>query len=86
MDKIESPKLYTFPDALHRQSSARLRYDLPRVGGLVSCAYRCSVSSFWVGGLPWYLSALVLARPALLLVLCSLSGCAGSRGLHRRGI
>lgn len=28
-------------------------------------------------GLPWYLSALVLARPALLPVLLSLSGCAG---------
>lgn len=27
-----------------------------------------------------------LARPSLLPVLCSLSGCAGSWGLHRRGI
>lgn len=31
-------------------------------------------------------SALHLARPALLPVLCSLSGCAGGWGLHRRGI
>ena len=38
------------------------------------------------GGLPWYLPALVLARPALLPVPCSRSGCAGGWGLHRRGI
>ena len=31
-------------------------------------------------------SALHLARPAPLPVLCSLSGCAGGWGLHRRGI
>lgn len=31
-------------------------------------------------------SALHLARPALLPVLCSRSGCAGGWGLHRRGI
>ena len=37
-------------------------------------------------GLPWYLFALVLARSAVLPVLCSPSGCAGGWGLHRRGI
>ena len=32
------------------------------------------------GGMPWYLSALVLARPALLPVMCRPSGCAGALG------
>ena len=30
------------------------------------------------GGMPWYLSALVLGRPALLPVMCRPSGCAGA--------
>jgi hypothetical protein len=30
--------------------------------------------------MPWYLSALVLARPALLPVMCRPSGCAGALG------
>ena len=38
------------------------------------------------GGMPWYLSALVLARSALLPVMCSPSGCAGGWGLHLWGI
>lgn len=45
MDKIKRPKLYTLPDTLRRQSSVPRRYDLPGVGGLVSSADRCSVSS-----------------------------------------
>ena len=38
------------------------------------------------GGMPWHLSALVLARPALLPVVRSPSGCAGGWGLHLWGI
>lgn len=37
-------------------------------------------------GLPWYLPALVLARPALLPVVRSHSGCAWGWGLHLWGI
>ena len=49
----------------------------PGVACLVSSADRCSVSSVraCVPCLAW--SVLHLARPALLPVLCSLSGCAG---------
>lgn len=43
---------------------------------LASNADRCSVSSFWAGGLPWHLPALVLVPP----VMCSLPGCAGGWG------
>ena len=56
---------------------------------LVSSADRCSMSSVracrgmvCLGTCP----ALVLARPVMLPVLCSPSGCAGGWGLHRRGI
>lgn len=56
---------------------------------LVSGADRCNVSNVReCRGMvcpdtcpPWY-----LARPALLPVLCSPSGCAGGWGLHPRGI
>lgn len=47
MDKIERPKLYTLPDALRSQPSARCLYDLPSAACLVSSAGRCSVSSVW---------------------------------------
>lgn len=62
------------------------RYDLPGAACLVSGADRCSVSSVraCVPCLVW--SALHPAWFALLPVLCSLSGCAGGWGLHRRGI
>lgn len=52
---------------------------------LVSSADRCSVSSVRarVPCLAW--SALVLARPALLPVLCSPSGCAGA-GVSTGGV
>ena len=78
MDKIERPKLYTLPDTLRRQSSARRLYDLPRVSCLVSSADRCSVSS--VRG------CVVLC--VVCLVVCrvqSVRVCWG-RGLHLWGI
>lgn len=59
----------------------RRRPDRP-ARSLVFGTYRCSVSSFWVGGLPWYLPALVLVLP----VMCRPSGCARWGGGHRRGI
>ena len=67
------------------------RYDLPRAVCLVSSADRCSVSSVRACVVPCVVCpgtcpALVLARPALLPVLFSRSGCAGGCGLHRRGI
>ena len=67
------------PAPLHRP-------DLPGAVRLVSSADRCSVSSVraCVPCLAW--SALHLARPALLSVLCSPSGYAGGWGLHLRGI
>lgn len=55
-------------------SSARRRYDLPGAACLVSSADRCSALGC-VPCLAW--SALVLARPALLPVMCRLSGYAG---------
>ena len=63
----------------------RRRYDLPGTACLVSSADRCSVSSVRgrVSCLAW--SALVLARPALLPVRCSLSGCAGA-GVSTGGV
>ena len=71
----------------------RRRPDLPGVGGLwyrVRTGAACPASGrvcLALRGLPWYLPALVLARPALLPVVLSRSGCAGvGRGLHRRGI
>lgn len=68
-------------------SSACRRYDLPGTVYLVSSADRCSVSIVraCVSCLAW--SVLVyLARPALLPVMCSRSGCAGGWGLHLWGI
>lgn len=58
--------------------------DLP-ARSLVSSAYRCSVPSARACVVPCMVCpgtcpALVLARPALLPVLCSLPGCAGVRG------
>ena len=56
---------------------------------LVSSADRCNVSSVRAcrGTVcPGTCPAMILARPALLPVLCSPSGCAGGWGLHRRGI
>lgn len=74
------------PRALQRLHSP----DLPGVVCLVSVADRCNVSSVRacvpVRGLLRAWSALHLARPALLPVLCSPSGCAGGLCLHRRGI
>lgn len=55
------------------------RYDLPGAAFLVSGADRCSVSSVWACVVPCMVCpstcpALVLARSALLPVLCGLSG------------
>lgn len=77
---------YAYDRGITAPSSARRRYDPPGAPCLVSSADRCSVSSVraCVPCLAW--SALHLARPALLPVMCRPSGCAGVWGLHRRGI
>ena len=79
MDKIKRPKLYTLPDALSRQTSpaAGTIYQAWAVWQRVQRLGVCAGA--WCG-LPWHLPALVLARPALLPVICSLSGCAGVLG------
>lgn len=58
--------------------SARRRSDLPGAACLVSGADRCSVSSVRACASCCVRSALHLARPVLLPVLCSPSGCAGA--------
>ena len=71
-------------NALQRPAAVTI---LPSVGGLVSIADRCSVSSVRAcvcRCVAW--SALHLARPALLPVMCIRSGCAGGCGLHLWGI
>lgn len=59
----------------------------PRVACLVSGADRCSVSSVLACVSVRGVVCLASGTAALLLVLCSRSGCAGvGCGLHRRGI
>lgn len=79
-------RICSVSDTLRRQSSPRRRPDLPGTACLVSSADKCSVSSVraCVHCLAW--SALHLARPALLPVVCSPPGCAGGWGLHLWGI
>lgn len=75
---FECVQICTVSDMPRRHSSTRRRYDLHGAACLVSSADRCSVSCM--------VCLAHLARPALLPVLCSPSGCAGGLGLHRRGI
>lgn len=62
---------YAYDRGIAAPSSARRRYDPPGAACLVSSADRCSVSSVraCVPCLAW--SALHLARPALLPVMCT---------------
>ena len=60
---------YAYDRGIAAPSSARRRYDPPGAACLVSSADRCSVSSVR--------ACAPCARPVLLPVLCSLSGCAG---------
>nr|DAT71728.1 MAG TPA: hypothetical protein [Caudoviricetes sp.] len=78
MDKIKRPKLYTLPDTLRRQSSAAAAPIVPAwpVWYRVQTGAACPASGRVCQCVAW--SALHLARPALLPVLCSLSGCAGA--------
>lgn len=71
---------YAYDRGIAAPSSARRRYDPPGAVCLVSSADRYSVSSVraCVPCLAW--SALHLARPALLPVMCRPSGCAGGLG------
>ena len=81
MENILHPKKCSLPDTLRRQSSA--------AAGTICTAravwYRAQTGAARkASGRAW--SALHLARPALLPVICGLSRCAGGWGLHRRGI
>ena len=85
VENILHPKKCSLPDTLPTLQPRR-RSDRPCVACLVSSADRCSASSVWAVVCPGTCPALVLARPVLLPVLCSPSGCAGDWGIHRRGI